>query len=321
MNSHGAPFTGLEQAVLKTVAFFDVFDYPLTAIEVHKWLYQPDQRYSLLEILVALSSDSLATQLETKNGFYFLIGRAHTTTIRLERYQIAEKKFYIALRAARFLRYIAFVELVAVCNNVGYNNGSAESDIDFFIVAKSGRLWWARLLVTTATTLLGIRRHGIKIVDRVCLSFYTADSRLNLFDIALAPDDPYLVYWFATLAPIYDSGTTYQTFLSKNTWLQAYLPHFHATTLSDRRRITDTPLAVFSKTLDRKILTGGTGAFFERLAKRLERVRMQRYLGDSLGEHNSNVVVTDDMLKLHKTDRREIFKQRWHERLTQMGIV
>ena len=30
----------LEKAILKTIAYYDIFDYPLTALEVGQWLWQ-----------------------------------------------------------------------------------------------------------------------------------------------------------------------------------------------------------------------------------------------------------------------------------------
>lgn len=312
-------YSNLQKSILKTLAFFDIFDYPLTLVEVYKWLYQPIGEYSLYDISQELQGGALSSLVSSADGFYFLSGRQAIIKTRLRRYQMAEKKYQIALRAATFLRWIAFVRMIAVCNNVGYNNGSKDSDIDFFIIVKQGRLWWSRLAITLVTTLLGIRRHGIKVVDRVCLSFYTADNHLNLSDISLKPIDPYLVYWLATLAPIYNRDT-YDQFMESNYWLKDYLPNYHFNYLNNRRSVKDVPYVEFFRNLDKFILQGRLGDYLEKISQLIERKRLKSFFGASANRSNTNVVMSDSMLKLHKTDRREIYKNIWKEKLSQLGI-
>ena len=68
----------LEKAILKTTAFFDVFSYPLTASEIFKWLYNPQQIYTLANIRETLkNSQILKKELATKEGFYYIKGREH----------------------------------------------------------------------------------------------------------------------------------------------------------------------------------------------------------------------------------------------------
>lgn len=312
--------SSLEKSVLKTISYFDVFDHPLTLMEVYKWLYQPDQKYSLHQVSQVLNSEAFKSYISHKYGFYFLLNRDDIVRTRLNRYSIAEKKFRRALKTVKFLRFIAFIKMIAVCNNVGYNNGSKDSDIDFFIIVSKGRLWWARLVITLVTTLLGVRRHGNKIVDRVCLSFYTADNHLNLDDISLKPLDPYLIYWFATLAPIYDRDNTYHKFMSANSWLKEYLPNFYLTNLSLRRSVSDSKLISFLRNIDKAILSTRLGDFLENVSKVVELKKIKVYFGSSPSESNTNVVMTDDMLKLHKTDRREKYKKLWEEKINHLGL-
>jgi len=308
----------LENAIISTVAFFDIFDYPLTLVEIYKWLYQPDMKYQLYEISQGLDSEALKNRISTKSGFYFLAGREKIIQTRLERYQIAEKKFKIALRTVWFLHTIAFIKMIAVCNNVGYNNGSKESDIDFFIIVRKGRLWLSRLIITLVTTLLGVRRHNKKTVDRVCLSFYISDDHLDLSDIALKPADPYLAYWLATLAPIYNRGI-YSTFIKANDWLGSHLPNFYFPTLNNRRLIKDNSFVRSIKSLDELVWGGFFGDWLEQLAKFIQLKKMRKDFSGDRGD--TRVVINDSMLKFHETDRRSEYRTLWQERLKNLRIV
>ena len=301
----------LTQSILKTIAYFDIFDYPLTLVELRKWLYQPDTVYSLSDIQGALSG---LRQIEHHFGFYFVAGRAEIVELRRQRYNLAEVKFRRARLASAWLARLGLVKMIAVCNNVGYNNGSATSDIDFFIIAPAGRLWLTRLTAIIVTSVLGIRRKGDKEANRICLSFYLSQARPDLANVRLAEGDPYLAYWLATLAPIYGQRV-YEDFLKSNAWLKTYLPNFYPTALINRRQVFTKPwlVATFWKTATR---LGG-----EQLAKQLQWGRLQRYFGGDLESATTNVMVSDDILKLHKTDRRAWYYQTWRKKVSQLDIV
>ncbi|MFA6381955.1 MAG: hypothetical protein WCX08_01655 [Candidatus Buchananbacteria bacterium] len=319
MNSQGQQFDDLEKAMLSVLAFFDIFNYPLTAVEIYKWLYQPQKPYQLFDVFSALAGDNLKGAIEYKNGFYYLTGREAIITSRLSRYHFAEKKFKIALKTVWWLRWLGFIRFIAVCNNAGYNNAAKDSDIDFFIVIKKGRLWYSRLIITLLVSVLGIRRHAKKIANRVCLSFYIADNHLNLADIALKPEDPYLIYWLAILAPIYDNGD-YHRFFIANSWLRKYLPNFFQTNLSCRRRVFDSPAVKFFKALDETLLFGFIGNYLESLTRFFQLKKMQKKHNFSAGQTDTKIVINDSMLKFHENDKRLEYRVAWRERLTNLGL-
>ncbi len=309
----------LEKAIIATVAYFDIFDYPLSLVEIHKWLYnQSREKTNLSDILPVLESGELNSVIESKDGFYFLKGRQEIIRKRLDHYNIAEPKFKIALKTIWWLHWLAFIEMIAVCNNLGYNNTIKEGDIDFFIIIKKNRLWWTRLMVTLVVSLLGIRRHGKKIANRICLSFYIANDHLNLEELTLKPNDCYLTYWLATLAPVYNREETYQKFLGANDWLKNYLPNFYPTFLSNRRRIKDNRWIKFSKRIDEKVLSGFVGRWLERLAKFIQLKKMEGNLTSVANQPDTRVVISDSILKFHETDKRSQFQQLWQTKISEI---
>lgn len=308
--------TDRQQTIVSTVAYFNVFEYPPTAVEIWKWLYQPRARYSLGQIINELNSGELAGLVEQRDGFYFLPGAATTIETRLERYRLAKKKFSIALRGAAWLRRLPFVELIAVCNNVGYNNATVKSDVDFFIIVEKNRLWWTRLWATLVMTVLRLRRHGRHSTDRVCLSFYVGSDHLDLSDIALRPNDPYLVYWLATLVPLYDRGGVYARLLAANRWLRPSLPNWYPNHFNNCRLVFDTAVTIFLKKLDWLWLRSALGDWLEALARKIQLKRVQRYFGAAVSHGDRRVVISASMLKFHKTDRRAEYRQRWHDKLS-----
>jgi len=306
----------LEKSILKTILFFDIFEYPLTLIEVYKWLYQFDQTGINLSILSDFLTNLQATgKIENSQGFYFIAGQIKHVETRLKRYRITEAKFRIAVKAAWYLKFLPFIKLIAVCNNVGYNNCRLNSDIDFFIITAANRLWLTRLLVTTSLSILRLRRHGRFDVNRICLSFYLADSKLDLSKIAITPQDPYLVYWLATLAPIYQPQNSYNKFIQANSWAFVNLKNWSVVSLSIRRSITDSRVSLFIKDILEKTLSKLFGQSSENFVKKIQWSKVQNYFGDLLKENNSNIVISNQMLKFHKTDRRLEYYQAWQKKL------
>src|SRR3989339_2255006 len=91
--------TPLEKSILSTISYFDIFDFPLTLMEIWKWLWSDREPhvFRLDEIRETLEeSGYLQKRLGAQGGFYFLTGREGIIQTRLERYSLAELKYHKA---------------------------------------------------------------------------------------------------------------------------------------------------------------------------------------------------------------------------------
>jgi len=304
----------LEQAIYRTVAYFDIFGYPLTLLELHRWLFFPNGSATIAEISQVLQGQELKDAIELRDGFVMLRGRSELVAVRHERYVIAQRKFAIARMACRWLRLVGFIRGVAVCNNLGYSNATAESDVDVVVLAAPGRLWLVRLWTIMVTTLLGVRLHSTVKRDKVCLSFYvTSDARLA--SVALSDPDIYLIYWLATLTPLY-GATAWKRWLHEHeTWLQQWLPNSSTYSTSKRRGVSDSLLLRRVKHLGEWSQGGAAGGILERAAEQLQRRHLLPALVARAESGDRAVVLSDTMLKFHLTDRRADISEQWRQRL------
>ncbi len=305
--------TPTEQAILRTVAYFDIFNYPLTAWEVWKWLLggTPTVQVAYPEVVEALQSSTvLQEKLDHHQGFYFLRGRAENVQLRQERYRLALTKLERAQRFAQTLARLPYVRAVFACNSLGLANARSESDIDFFILVKRGHVWAVRLLAAGWAKLRKLRPRPANRQDTFCLSFFLADDALNLHTLRL-PADPYLTMWLATLVPLYDPANLRAQVWSENAWVQAALPHAQPRDLSAMRSAS-----AWRATWAAPLV--GL-AWFERLAEKIQ----QRVLAPNLrtlANQDSRVVMNDTMLKFHDNDRRAEYARMFQERLATLGI-
>jgi hypothetical protein len=229
MNNFGNQ--GLEKAIISTLVYFDIFNYPLTETEIRKWLYVGKENekttYSLYQIKHALgNSRYLNDRIDFAKGYYFLKGRDELVTRRNKNHIIGIPRWKKLQKICLLLKVIPFVRMIAACNTMAINDIKPTSDIDVFIIVKSGRIWITRFMITTLVSLIGQWRHKDSIVNKICLSFYTTDDNLNFNNLAKQPYDIYLTYWIALAVPLLDRGA-YLDFIRTNQWIKQYLPNMY----------------------------------------------------------------------------------------------
>lgn len=309
MNTPTPPITTLREAVAATLCFFDIFDYPLTAEEVWRYLWWPGHTsVDFSDVIKELEQpDGI---FERKYSFFFLAGRSAIVELRLSRYTNNITHWRMAKKLMRLWRGVPYLKAVALCNLFSLNNQKPTSDIDVFVVAESGHIWSVRFMVTAITFLRGQWRHAQKIANKFCLSFYITESKTNLQFMVEKPYDIYLVYWIATLSFIYDRDYA-KNFFEKNDWIKGYLPNFFP-----REEIAlHTYPARATRSWKEKLLDTFGGQPRENVMKNIQLKNMQR----KKSHHDSSVVVSDDMLKFHEHDRRAHFRAEFERRWQQVA--
>jgi len=319
----------LAQSFIQTLAWFDLFDYPLTAEELYRWLWlvpiqasgNPRASLPYLTYCQALEEERVAGALGYQDGFYFMPGRADSVGKRQRKIPLIEAKLKIARRAAKKIRWIPFARAVFVANTVAAGTADADSDIDVLIVVKHGRLYLTRLLVTLSLQVWRLRRTKQNIADRICLCFYLTDESLDLSSIRLGEPDIYLAYWLTQLIPLYDPHHLERELTRQNGWISAYLPHAgNDFILLRRSRVDDTRPSAGWKKFFETAWRGRYGDLLEAQAKAAQLAKMKMNLTSLQNEPDSRVVINDRMLKFHENDRREEYRRKWQERYREVSV-
>ena len=299
----------IRQSALRTLAYFDIFDYPLTKEELGRYLYS----INYTDFLLHLEQLEHLQQIQHHCGFYFLPGREDTIAARQDKVKIVEQKMKIAVRGIKKIRWAPFVHAIFVCNTVAGAVVEENSDIDVFIVTRAGRIWLARALATLTLSFFRLRRTKRKIKNRICLSFYVTDDNLNLEKIAIE-DDIYLKYWLAQLIPVYDPDNLLAEIQRANVWASKSLPNaFVQFTPISRWQVKDGRLSVKIKRVLEKIWSGNYGNLMEAQARGMQKARMVLNYMSVQNAPDTRVVVNDKMLKFHESDRREEYRKKWEE--------
>jgi hypothetical protein len=282
----------LKKAVLEVIVFFDMFDFPLTAFEIWKFL---SIQCNLSDVQAVLFGNELSRIVEQKNGFYFLFGRAETVVTRMRRYNYANAKIEKVRRIARVYKFIPWVKMIAAVNMFGANNLKQESDIDLFIITAPNRIWLTRFCCAGFAAIFHLRPTPERQRDKICLSFYISESQLNLQNLLLA-DDIHFAYWLASFTPIYSVGGIYEGFMAANNWLDQRLPNWQVSV--EQRQVKANDYIFYRDFLD------VTLAKLEPVVRKWQLAHLPDKIREMMNA-DTRVVVNDKVLKFHVNDRRE----------------
>lgn len=194
-------------------------------------------------------------------------------------------RFQKALLVAAILRFVPFVRMIGLNGSMVTGLMTDQSDIDFYIVLKKGRIFSGRVLVTLIVQLLGVRRHGLIVAGRICLNRFSHDQFLTITE-----ENYYHARVFHNLIPLFSRGNCYERYCQANTWMTEWdLPvNKHQVVLKD------TPLSWLIRTTLEAVFAIVGGSVENVLRKR----QYQRYAQDvRVKQVGSQVVISDRELR------------------------
>ena len=190
--------------MFKTIAYADIFDYPLTETELRRW---------------QIGGDKQAEPVIKTKGYFHLPGRANLIKLRRHRHHFSQLKWPLARRAAKILSLIPTVRLVCVTGALAMNNSDKDDDIDLLIVTQTNRLWLTRLL--SFIFLFPYLRRRRRISNRLCLNLWLDETTL-----AIKLQNLYIAHEVCQARPVFDRDNTYQKFIAANLWYKQFLPNW-----------------------------------------------------------------------------------------------
>ncbi len=294
------PPRDIKEAVMSVIAFFDIFNFPLTKDEIVKFAMFRDVDTDKVDSVLE-SSDKIGE----KNGFYYIRLRDSIVEKRLESRLVAGRLFAKVDKFVPLLKRIPFIRAVAVCNTLAICAPDNDSDIDLFIITEAGRVNLARVLSAIFFHTLGVRRNHKKVAGRFCLSFYCGSDGMNFDEISLGNDDVYLSYWAKTLKPVF--GRAYfDQFKALNKKLLRFF-------IDDKDNNSTGFYDQYKKRgLIEYLLKGKFGDKLEQLVLGLHKWRFGRK--KAVLPDNHGIVISEKMLKFHNRDMRKEFNKNYRER-------
>ena len=198
--------------ILATLAYFDLFNYPLTSGEIYLFLknrYDQEDYQFAIKYLVANRSIY-------QFGIFYTLKNDHSLIVRRrDGNNKAADMIKVASKISDWLIHFPYVRGIAISGSLSKNFADENSDIDLFIITAPNRLWIARTLMHAFKKLTFLFNKQ----DYFCMNYYIDEERLEIVEKTL-----YTAIEIVTLIPL-QGDAQFERFYSANAWTREYLPN------------------------------------------------------------------------------------------------
>jgi len=202
----------IKKDILATLAYFNMFEYPLRKNEIFGFLGHCDDYREFEGALRNLLEDSLVFKI---GDFYSLHNNYKIAARRYRGNENARRMLGKAKRGATIISAFPFVRAVGISGSLSKLYADENSDIDYFVITTANRLWIARTLlhIFKKLTFLFNKQHYF------CMNYFIDDVEPDILEKNI-----YTATEIVTLLPI-RGGNIFDKFYKVNNWTQTFFPN------------------------------------------------------------------------------------------------
>ncbi|HTI93879.1 MAG TPA: hypothetical protein VL727_24970, partial [Puia sp.] len=247
----------MKSSILKVLAYFDLFDYPVTTDEI---LFFMDREVSLIDLKAELEILTHTGLLFPDGNFYALRQDPQLAIRRIRGNHYADELLKIAARISRQLYLFPYVRGIGISGSLSKHFADEQADIDYFIITRRNRLWIARTLMHLFKKMNYLRNRE----NWYCMNYYVDEEALEIKEKNI-----FTATEMITLLPASGNGGLVK-FFDANDWTARYFPHYRT-----RQKEAKGPVpSSFLKTSLEKLLDNRWG---DRLDDLLQRWTSRRW--------------------------------------------
>ena len=269
-----------EIAVLRSVIYASLFDYPLTLEQLEASL-GVRARAETIEAWWR-SSDLLQSTVEYRDGLFFPAGRSDLIATRARREALSRELLERDRRLIATVSRMPFVRMVALSGSLAHLNAEEGSaDLDLFVITAPNRVWSVTVALLVIARLLGWRK-------RLCLNYVVSERTMTI-----EPRDLFSANQIIHLRPL--TGTAvFERFVKANGFVREFYPNFELKTANSK------PQAPSPKPLEAVL------SFVAPIAERVSRALYGWHLRGKAAQWQSGdqVRLEPECLKLHTSSHR-----------------
>ncbi|HVU10239.1 MAG TPA: hypothetical protein VHD90_03135 [Phototrophicaceae bacterium] len=294
----------IEEAILRTVIYADIFNFPLTRPELQHYLIS-SQPVSLAQIEQTLdSSPLLQTELDIQPEYVAYARGQGSIAVRGQRAAASLSLWPLALHYGQWLARLPFVRMVALTGALAVRNASDDDDdLDYVLVTAAGRVWLARAFAIVLVRLAELR--GVV----VCPNYVLAETALEQ-----PKRDLFMAHEVAQMVPIYGLSL-YRAMRACNPWVEDYLPNASDAFYVEQERLPGSGWDRLKRVIE-WALGGRIGAALEGWEYRR---KLRRFAGELRAPHSA-ALLDDQHVKGHFNDHGYPVLRQYEDRLRRYDL-
>ena len=281
-----------ELAVLQSVTYASLFDYPLTLAQLRESLIGLEADESTI-LSWWRHSALLQAVVDYRDGLFFPAGRTDLVPTRARREALSRDLLHRDRRVCAMVAGLPFVRMVALSGSLAHLNAERSADVDLFVITAANRVWFVTVVALLVSKIMGWRQ-------RLCLNYVVSEQ-----DLAIAPADLFSANQIIHLRPVM-GWATYQRFVDANPFVARTYPNFglgvRPSAISDRR---------WWLTVVEHVLALGVAPLAEQICRAAYRWHLSKR--SARWRSGDQVRLDDGCLKLHTSSHREETMERFEE--------
>jgi hypothetical protein len=201
-----------ELAVLRSVVYASLFDYPLEPAQLESSLIGIGANAATIDRWWR-GSDLLQAAIEYRDGLYFPAGRSDLVATRSRREVVSREQLDRDRRILSLVAHMPFVRMVALSGSLAHLNAEGSADLDLFVITAPNRVWSVTVATVVLSKLLGWRR-------RLCMNYVVSEHAMSI-----EPRDLFSANQIIHLRPIV-GGDVFTRFIAANPFVKTLYPNF-----------------------------------------------------------------------------------------------
>jgi len=217
-------------------------------------------------------------------------------------------------RLAKVLQFVPYIRCVILNGSLAEGGAKPSSDIDILIIARSGRVFTARFIITIITSILGIKRSSSETKNhagKFCFNYYLTDEFLKIPHNRGEEVDTYCAKNYSQSILVWGEQKIFEEYQETNLeWIKIILPKTNKFPAEENAVTKEFPTGnIKGKRVGdwwRERLAGRFGDWFELQVKKLQIFLIEK--DGRTWQYPEFIVYNDRELRFHPPSKRNFKK-------------